>query len=188
MVGLSKEECTSWCSARGLVVNSETRIDFSDSRSTLSYVFERMPVARVVALTCQLVWSEQASVNKWMLWITDRGTWNDVTEEVGTSLVTTLRNGHRLSTTLEDQPGVIVDDLTGARVMALAAAVIGWDAYAIPDHAKYFVFFHHHGVASIVSNSRKIVESCQSEVGAFEGFIYDAHPIDGPPHAPPTSS
>ncbi len=157
---LDKVALRSWLEKRHI-------FDYRDGRGWLHYsLVEPHSVAltipttppQIAAMLYSLLAREEGNFGGSMLLLTDWDIWSEQIEEVGQRLLDRMRLGYGIKEPLIQTPTHLFNEneFLDQRAFSVLPLFFGWDAFLIPDHGRYFLFFSHDEKVFSVSESNKV--------------------------------
>jgi hypothetical protein len=104
-----------------------------------------------------------------LLWLTRWNIWNEKSERFGNVILQCVRAGLGQNVPFDRAPGHLFAAGEYADQAALLAIILmcEWDAYLVPESAKYFIRLSHEGSISAVSRTRDIHEQLMYHLRAW---------------------
>jgi hypothetical protein len=156
MLALTSEEAKVWCTERGLRIDESGCPHFPDrSKNNVWFVLpngaHRLPYMVLALMDAEVNDLDEVTGTEHLLWITERGIWQNWIESTGLEHFEALRKGFGVFDGLDEKPATVFSDselrsLIGCAVVPL---IYGWDCYIIPSAAQHFAFLSHDEYAGV---------------------------------------
>ena len=190
MMRLLNSDSLAGLNTKSVIVTKEAPVAFSYRDGT---TVERVVISlekssnlrgSEVLLAHRLVWRPDDNVGatmdllpsdaSYVFWLSERGMWDDLTEDTGELLLQSLMKGFGYD---PETRGIEcdVDDLSHIDVMGLVVIMFGWDAYLMPKTGRFICHISHHGVIELESPEPSIVSELLSRL-SYWGAVLEKRP------------
>ncbi len=155
---LSPAQCRDWCSSRGLSVSPSGAVSFPPK--PLHSLTIPLPTVGLEVIGLSIVLArgfEGFPTGASLLWLKSWDIWSQDFEDMGANLLCRLRRSNDLG----DLPGQVFGakeqlDLSSALLIPL---LFQWDAYLIPEHARYVAFVCHDDFVNLLAGTAEDLDS-----------------------------
>jgi len=166
---LSKNEVLTWLEVASSRMPSGSGAPFEFRHNTIPGMICRWPY-RCRILLKDNVWYQYPMLANalipfgeqitFLLWITDWGIWNELSERVGMRILDYIRQEAGDKRDLIDAPGHLFDgpERVKAQTLLSVAMWVGWDIYVISEEESFVVFNSHDEFLDVISADAKTHE------------------------------
>jgi hypothetical protein len=168
---LTTEEAKLWCEAHDMKVTAEKYLYYESEKPRCFTVGLEDKPCSLISLANHLVpMQEGDSFGGALLWIRERGIWNDHLENTAEMIVQQmcLARGERES--LEKRPGHLFGygELYEMHSFFVVPLLFGWDAFLIPEGKDYFLFVSHDEYVTVVCRKQEAYDEMYESIRGWK--------------------
>jgi len=157
---MDRDRLATWCAERRIIVSNPSLIHYQGG-TECSYYTTRLPESydgRVAISRAVLAPVDSFQFAGAVVWLSSWGMGDDV---VGPTLYEQLRLSYGLRSTLTGDSAISFDASEANQCLTFLAlfAIVGWDAFFIPDGGEFFSFFSNDGFVDTVVRERSLETS-----------------------------